>query len=381
MTLDGFIKVYFRNENKGWLLKWSNFYSTNDGGKSWTKNSIDPNYIYRDIVFIDDNTGFLIASGHSNYYLYRTKDGGMNWEDITNGSYQYNSLAASPEGKVFALVYDSKLLKSEDKGDSWDEIDVDSVNYSNKIYVVNEDTYIVLGNSYPSRLLNITRNGGQTWNYILSNKNSFYIKAVCFIDENIGFLGGSDGCIYKTINGGYDWEEKNDGYAYCNILDIDFSDESNGWAVGAMSAIFETTDGGETWDKKEGSIDGRYNSIYMLGLKSGWIVGDNGTILKYTGDGSPVAETYVSNEEISVMNYPNPFRDMTTLRFNLKTAAHVSTKIYDLSGQVVADLGSKYINPGDYEMQWQPGGLPSGVYFLRISNGKTTAERKLILER
>ncbi len=378
-------KIYFQDENKGWILSGGAYYTTSDAGENWTENSIGSGHNYLDIAFIDDNTGFMAAKQlvqyNPEYYLFRTENGGESWDDISSGNMQHKILGITPGGVVLSLANDGELYRSTDKGNNWDTISIESFLYGHNFGIADENTYIVFCESSPRKMYFITTDAGATWTGIDTIHYGIGNYCIEFMDEQTALVGGAKGHIYKTTDGCQTWELKSSTEENFRIKDIKFIDENLGWAVGTESAFFETTDGGESWYFKKGLIDGDLKTICIAGSGSAWIGGDKGTIIKYTGDGSPVAETYVSKEEISVMNYPNPFRDMTTLRFNLKTAAHVSTKIYDLSGQVVADLGSKYINPGDYEMQWQPGGLPSGVYFLRISNGKTTAERKLILGR
>jgi hypothetical protein len=53
--------------------------------------------------------------------------------------------------------------------------------------------------------------------------------------------------------------------------------------------------------------------------------------------------------------------------------------VYDVSGKEVATLVNEYLKEGTYEVRFDSGDLPSGVYFYRMEAGRFTETRKLIL--
>jgi len=70
-------------------------------------------------------------------------------------------------------------------------------------------------------------------------------------------------------------------------------------------------------------------------------------------------------------NYPNPFTEQTTIEYNLIKQATVSIQIFDLKGQLVANLiDNEQKNIGKYKQQWNTSNLASGIYYyqLRIDN-------------
>jgi glycerophosphoryl diester phosphodiesterase len=85
-------------------------------------------------------------------------------------------------------------------------------------------------------------------------------------------------------------------------------------------------------------------------------------------------------------NYPNPFNPVTTLKYTIKHAGHVTLFVYDLRGRKVAELVNQRLNPGSYQLTWDgrdQTGIPvaSGVYFYKISTGNFTATKKMTLIR
>jgi hypothetical protein len=82
-------------------------------------------------------------------------------------------------------------------------------------------------------------------------------------------------------------------------------------------------------------------------------------------------------------NYPNPFNPETRISFQIPEAGHVELKVYDMLGQEVVTLVNGYRKSGNYVVDFNAssaaGGLASGVYIYRLSTGKYSATKKLLL--
>lgn len=78
-------------------------------------------------------------------------------------------------------------------------------------------------------------------------------------------------------------------------------------------------------------------------------------------------------------NYPNPFNPNTVITYELPATAQVSLKVYDVLGREVATLVSDRQSAGRYEVKWDASGLPSGVYFYRLSAGTFVHVKKMLL--
>lgn len=77
-------------------------------------------------------------------------------------------------------------------------------------------------------------------------------------------------------------------------------------------------------------------------------------------------------------NYPNPFNPSTKIKFSVPVAGNVSLKIFDTQGRLVKDFGEVNFDAGIHELEFNAGGLSSGIYFYRfrannyIHTGKMT---------
>ena len=75
---------------------------------------------------------------------------------------------------------------------------------------------------------------------------------------------------------------------------------------------------------------------------------------------------------------PNPFNPSTTIEFSLLNAGMVEFTMYDIIGSVVDQYRGAY-NQGASQFTWNAESLPSGVYFLKVSNQYVSQTRKCML--
>lgn len=78
-------------------------------------------------------------------------------------------------------------------------------------------------------------------------------------------------------------------------------------------------------------------------------------------------------------NYPNPFNPVTTIEYSINKVEHVSLKVFDVTGRVVATLVDGIQQPSNYRINFEAKDLASGVYLYRLEAASTTITRKMIL--
>jgi hypothetical protein len=67
-----------------------------------------------------------------------------------------------------------------------------------------------------------------------------------------------------------------------------------------------------------------------------------------------------------LQNHPNPFNPSTTLEYSIPTTSRVSLRIYNVLGQIVAQLVDDERSAGWYQVRWDAT-VTTGIYFYRIT--------------
>jgi hypothetical protein len=78
-------------------------------------------------------------------------------------------------------------------------------------------------------------------------------------------------------------------------------------------------------------------------------------------------------------NFPNPFNPQTKFKFSIKRTSFAELKIFDILGREVKTLVSENLKAGEYEISFNAAGLPSGVYFYRLSAADFSQTKKMVL--
>ncbi len=78
-------------------------------------------------------------------------------------------------------------------------------------------------------------------------------------------------------------------------------------------------------------------------------------------------------------NYPNPFNPSTTIGFDLPEAQRVKLVVYNILGEEVKVVVDEYVEAGIHSRSVQFMGLPSGVYLYRITAGRFSESKKLLV--
>jgi PKD repeat protein len=77
-------------------------------------------------------------------------------------------------------------------------------------------------------------------------------------------------------------------------------------------------------------------------------------------------------------NYPNPFNPTTKIDYSVPVAENVTITIYDLSGKIVDVLVSGFHQAGNYTVQFDALGLPSGIYVYSMKAGSFEKNAKML---
>lgn len=76
---------------------------------------------------------------------------------------------------------------------------------------------------------------------------------------------------------------------------------------------------------------------------------------------------------------PNLLTSSVRINFSIGYTTDVTVSIYDLTGKIITTLVSGARNKGSYSVRWDTSGIPSGVYFVRLTPPEFTFSRKIVL--
>ncbi|GAB5519046.1 MAG: hypothetical protein RhofKO_12970 [Rhodothermales bacterium] len=81
-------------------------------------------------------------------------------------------------------------------------------------------------------------------------------------------------------------------------------------------------------------------------------------------------------------NYPEPFNQQTTIRYEVINTVPVQLHVYDLLGRRIRTLVDGVQDAGVYDVVFEAGDLPAGTYFYRLeAAGYVSITRRMVLQR
>jgi hypothetical protein len=95
--------------------------------------------------------------------------------------------------------------------------------------------------------------------------------------------------------------------------------------------------------------------------------------------GATTGQRIAHNSSFITSISPNPFNAATALSFQLSADSHVTLRIYDTAGRLVATLVDAWREAGVHKATFDGSALASGIYVYRLEAGDFTAAQKIIL--
>jgi len=423
--------IYFVNDSLGWVVAdYGTIMATRDGGNNWHWQMNFPSAHVQDIWFTNPDNGWAMAG-----YLIRSTDGGMNWEIFSTEIYGNDLCFINEDKGVILSVKD--LYITEDGGLSWGKKSDIFEDRMHEIQFINKNRGWAFGfkieqadtiNWISSTYAFITNDGGLSWEKLFERRDE-QTEKFYFVDSLRGWATGSEGRIYRTVDGGYSWEFLHELLpGQLGFSDIFFVDSLYGWVAG-WGEIWGTTDGGLSWKRQLGPIwedmskihffdrnEGWISStggllfyttnggedwefhfldkaywlwdMYFLDRNHGWVCGMWGSIYKWQPELSvdDISQSIVPTEYKLFQNYPNPFNPDTEIRYQLPEATHVKLEIYNLLGQKIRTLIDGQKPTGSHTIRWDGrdetgAAVSSGVYLYLLTAGRFCETRKMVVLR
>jgi photosystem II stability/assembly factor-like uncharacterized protein len=215
---------YFINENIGFVSDHDGYlYRTLNGGQTWSyeKHNFDG---FSCFYFFNENKG--IAFNDNTFYT--TEDGGDNWAKDTSASFasgtKIRSVSFADDQNGFIIDRDAQIYKTTDQGKTWFKLYELPENYGQKIIFKNRDVGYAFGGWSSGRLYQ-TKDGGESWLQVNRLRYNETINGIAFNDassiclvgsSNFGSMRAGGRTISVSEDGGESWEKT------CNIVHDDY---------------------------------------------------------------------------------------------------------------------------------------------------------------
>ena len=392
----------------------------------WFSQPLPVNGQVQDLKFFDANTGLILMN--EPFRSFRTTNGGYHWDSTIHNQYitLIDVIDSTSVYGVGAFANGSKqIIRSYDRGLTWDSMAVTVLETINGLSFVNRDTGWIGGTSGGLPFLWRTTNAGVTWTvqsndtgfgiiFFLKNKvnreyigwsmnysdlwkttnsgmswtqiqQSFGISKLYFSEENIGYVSAGDK-FKKTTNGGMNWSTYSMPTNY-NIFintinnlkfinkDTIYGDNGNRLFGSTLRGIiWISTNGGVNWgfQQPDTSIhQGKYYGIEFANKDTGW-----SSWIRTNDGGGPIIISGINNHvtnkpELFILeqNYPNPFNSSTRINFSISKPSFISLTIYDITGKEILKVyNNEFFTAGNYYAGIDIGkmSLSSGVYIYRM---------------
>lgn len=353
--------ISFIDREKGWMVGTNDvpraaIYKTNDSGKTW-----------QEVYFAEDQStpngkGLslqrVIAVGQDKYppltdtaIIVKTTNGGNNFK-IDH--------YAEPSKLSFKKI----IFTDELNGWIYGE------------YVFNFETKGIFFR---------TNDGGESWiiqEFIAPPRFTTFT----FIDTLNGwaFAGPTN---YKTNDGGITWELTFTVPEPIGLisLDINFTDSMNGWVFGTgfyhgglKGVIYRTYDGGINWELESVGLSYDAYDGNMLSPFLGYAAGGD-AVLKYGLISNIEKLPEIPRKFFLRNNYPNPFNPTTTIEYEIPEMSDVELKVFDVLGNEIQTLVNQEQKAGVYRVNFNGSSLSSGTYFFSLKTSNYEETKQMIL--
>ncbi|MBN1633090.1 MAG: T9SS type A sorting domain-containing protein [Ignavibacteria bacterium] len=347
----------------------SGVYLSTNNGQTWTQTTMNNKDVYSLAI-----SGNNIFAGTGNGVYMSTNDG-QSWTQTTLNNQSIPSLAISGNNIFAGTEYYGAYL-STNNGQNWTQTSLKNGVVSS-IAINENNIFAGTGNG-----VYLSTNNGQNW--MQSGLNNKEIHSLAINGNNI-FASIWESIVYFSSDNGQNWSQTALNYVTALFLTI----SGNNIFAGTYEGVYLSTNNGQNWIEKNQGFN-IIPSVSALLIANNYIFAGTWFYSVWCRSLSEIIGIKNISTEIPSafsleQNYPNPFNSVTSIKYKVTSEGCRSQKtgfrlkVYDLNGREIKTLVNDELNPGTYEVRFDAGDLPSGVYFYRMEKEKFSETKKLIL--
>jgi photosystem II stability/assembly factor-like uncharacterized protein len=209
----------------------------------------------------------------TNDYIYKTRDGGRTWANLSKGMSHSRVIAMAVDPVYPATVYagtkGDAVYKSHDGGQRWasmraglDDATITSV-VNQFLFDPADSQHIFLATTMG---VFETKNGGEAWTKKMEGMKEVLMVVTLAMDPTRPAIlyAGTSGGVYKSLDGAGHWEKVNNGLVppemvktsrALNVTSIHVDPfEPEIVYAATLTGLYKTTDGAKSWVRVGGSL-------------------------------------------------------------------------------------------------------------------------------
>ena len=348
-------------------------YLSTDNGDSWSAVNSGISTTNIQDLLVKEN---FIYAGTYNGGVFLSSDNGSSWVAVNNGLTNLKVYALTlSSSNIIAGTESGGVFISSDNGMNWSFSGLTG----EVIWDLCSDANYTLAATAFNNIF-LSTDDGNSWQAINNGLPSGGILAV-EIHETKFFSGTPYNGPYLSTDYGANWFLINNGISAPDIWSFEFF--GSNIFLNCSEGVYLSTDLGSSWTNVSDGLSDLW--ILSLFIKDDYIFAGSGNSgILYRRPISELVSEIKYEEElpedfILYQNYPNPFNPITKIGFRISDFGFVSLKVFDVLGNEVATLVDEYKPAGKYEVEFLATGLPSEIYFYKLSAGSFSQTKKMIL--
>jgi len=160
---------------------------------------------------------------------------------------------------------------------------------------------------------------------------------------------------------------------------VDITASGSGTGIGILAYFTDGSSDFKTFASRDGNAVSATTDWAWQNISSAAIVLANA----HTDSSSRSAVVKVGSTDMEQLvlhqNYPNPFRQATTIRFTLAESSQVKLELFDTVGRRVRTLYDQELEPGLYVKTFEGTNLASGIYIYQLTTDRQSVAKKMTL--
>jgi hypothetical protein len=360
-----------RTDKNGNCL-WSRYYR---GGGSEACTSI--------IQTIDGGfalAGYASSFEHGGVYFWLVRvdeNGDSLWSQTYGGGGEYHcySLVQTADGGFVLAGYIGVnnssfwLLRTDENGDSlWsNSYRRSSLNMCYSLIQTNDGGFALAGTSgsrggdfYDFWLVRTDENGDSLWSRTYGGESADICTSLIQMPDGGFALAGTTGSY---------WEDTEDFW----VVRTDENGDS----------LWSRTFGGPENDECYSIILNRDGGFTLAGTSGSFhAYSEDFWLIRFGPENAIRDENAITPLSFGLdMVYPNPFNSSSVVSYKLQVASEIKVGLFDLDGRLVKMLEEGWEEAGAHEAVIEGADLASGIYLVKLSDGKRTAVSKACIMR